>query len=230
MESTATTPANNTKQSELPSAFHLFKPSWEAIKLNIGTFLTLFLVPLVFQIVLFVSMGSSFNSQDSSTTNVHLSGSLLAMFGIILLVWLLTSPAILVTQVKSAQGSKITISDAFEQGLRLLPRLIGLGILIGLAVGIGFILLIVPGLLILKRCFLAPYVLVAEDLGVIDSIKRSNELSKQPKSVWGVLGVTMLLGLIGIIPLIGSIISFVGGLVYACAPAIRYQQLVARVN
>ena len=65
-----------------------------------------------------------------------------------------------------------------------------------------------------------------EKLGVRDSMHRSAELSKlNPGSVWGIIGVMLLIGLVNIIPILGGLASFALGGLYSVAPALRYQQL-----
>lgn len=44
-------------------------------------------------------------------------------------------------------------------------------------------------------------------------------------SIWGVIGVMFLISFVGVIPFVGWLISFVLGMFYAVAPALRYQEL-----
>lgn len=105
-------------------------------------------------------------------------------------------------------------------------RLIGLYIVTGLIIFVGFILLIIPGLIMLRRYFLAPYVMIDKNCGIREAMDRSAAISKPHSGyIWGIVGVTILISMIGIIPLIGSIVAFVMGMFYSVAPALRYQEL-----
>jgi uncharacterized membrane protein len=97
-----------------------------------------------------------------------------------------------------------------------------------LTVFIGLLLLIVPGIIFIRRYFLSHYALIDQDLSTGDSMRTSNELSKgRSMSIFGILGVDILIGIPSFIPFIGSIITFLLQVAYFCAPAIRYEQLKA---
>jgi hypothetical protein len=67
---------------------------------------------------------------------------------------------------------------------RVLP-LLGVSVLVGLGVGLGFVLLVVPGILLWTRWSVAVPVLVLERVGVVDSMRRSWELVRgRGRSVW----------------------------------------------
>ena len=105
-------------------------------------------------------------------------------------------------------------------------RMLGLYIAMGAIIGIGFVLLIIPGLFAIRRYLLAPYVMLDKKCGIKEALDKSAEMSLiNPGSVWGIIGVLILISLVGILPLIGSLAAFVLGVLYSVAPALRYQQL-----
>jgi len=79
--------------------------------------------------------------------------------------------------------------------------IIGVYILSMILTFIGFLFLIIPGLIVLLTLYLAVPAKLAENIGIIDALKRSRELTNGNR--WGILG-TLLLPLIPIM-----IISFV---------------------
>jgi len=88
------------------------------------------------------------------------------------------------------------------------------------------LLLIVPGVIAIRRYFLAPYLMLDKDLSIREAMKQSAALSKPYSgSIWGIIGVIVLLSLPSIIPVIGWAVSFVLMLLYSVAPALRYQEL-----
>jgi uncharacterized membrane protein len=105
-------------------------------------------------------------------------------------------------------------------------QMFGLYLLIGLYVFVGLILFIVPGLIMLRRYFLAPYVLLDTRCSIKEAMERSAAMTKPySKYIWGVIGVMFLIGLANVIPGIGWLIAFIFGMFYSVAPALRYQEL-----
>ncbi|HET9174512.1 MAG TPA: YciC family protein, partial [Candidatus Saccharimonadales bacterium] len=113
-------------------------------------------------------------------------------------------------------------------GSRYFLRLIGLYALIAILVVLGFLLLIVPGLIFIRRYFLAPYFLVDQDMSIHESMRESAAVSKDhAKSIWGIIGVYVIIALPTVIPLFGSILSAILQTFYSCAAALRYDELIA---
>lgn len=129
-------------------------------------------------------------------------------------------------QLDAVERRPLTFDSLWDTVKRLGWRLVGLYIVMGLVIGVGFLLLIVPGLIMLRRYFLAPYVMLDKNTGIREAMDKSAELTKlNTGAIWGVLGVMLLFGLVNIIPIIGGLASFVLGGLYSLAPAMRYHQL-----
>ncbi|HVI60719.1 MAG TPA: hypothetical protein VM535_01040, partial [Candidatus Saccharimonadales bacterium] len=142
--------------------------------------------------------------------------------------FMIVAPAMVFAQLKAAQGSKVDIDAAFQQGKKFLWRFWGLSIVVGLIILGGFILLIVPGFFMIKRYLLAPYYLVDKDLSIGEAMRASAEAGKKYSgAVWGVVGVNILISLASSIPFIGSLLGLVLNIAYYCAPAVRYEQVKA---
>ena len=96
----------------------------------------------------------------------------------------------------SANNQASTSKEMFSQVNRTILPMAGLLILSGLAITVGLILLVIPGLIIGAWFSLAPYVMVSEKLGIIDSMKRSKQLvSGHIFEMWGmILAATVLSG------------------------------------
>jgi hypothetical protein len=226
-------PAANTgtpnNASPFPSAFALFKPSWAAVKLNFWTFFGIGIAPLVLAAAAFLplySADTSFNNGSLKGTDFSLSAASIVLWSLFIIVSLFIAPALSFIQVLSAQGKKVSISEAVRGGRHFFWRWYGTMIVAGIMILGGLILLIVPGIFMIRRYFLAPYALISEDLTISQTLDRCKQISKQyGGAIWGLLGVTLLIGLVGVIPILGSIISFIANIIYYCAPAIRWEQL-----
>jgi|GEM_PF-1113425 Predicted integral membrane protein len=91
-------------------------------------------------------------------------------------------------------GHETSIGDAIKRGLSRLVTLIIAAILTGVGIGIGMIILIVPGIFLLLCWFVTIPVAAIEGLGAIDSIKRSMELTKGYR--WNILAIIIIVGII----------------------------------
>ena len=88
-----------------------------------------------------------------------------------------------------------SMSELFSAAMPYLGTLILFSILAGLAIGFGFLLLIVPGLILLTIWFVAVPSIVIESKGVFEAFGRSRELVRGEG--WSVFAV-ILLTVIGI--------------------------------
>jgi hypothetical protein len=78
----------------------------------------------------------------------------------------------------------------------------------------------------LRRYFLSPYILLDEKCSIKDAMEKSAHMTKPYSgSIWGIIGVMFLIGLVNIIPFVGWMVAFVLGALYSVAPALRYQEL-----
>ena len=225
------TPSNTNvkaKAPEVPSAFDLFKPSWEGLKLNIVELIMIFLVPTAVLALYFLIVASAVSTTGSGS--ISAVAIVLLVIGVVVTAAFaaLIGPAFIHIQLKSARMEKATYESAWATSKKFWWRYLLVSIAVGLTIGIGLLLLIVPGIIFLRRYFLSTYALIDQDLGVGDSMKRSNDLSRgRAMSIFGIIGVDILISLPNVIPVVGGLITFVLQIAYFCAPAIRYDQLKA---
>jgi hypothetical protein len=87
-----------------------------------------------------------------------------------------------------------TVGDLFSSASPAIVALIAFGILFGIGVGIGFVLLIIPGLILLTFWSLGAPAIVVEDTGPIAAFGRSWRLVRG--DAWSVFGVLLVVFLI----------------------------------
>jgi ABC-type multidrug transport system fused ATPase/permease subunit len=103
-----------------------------------------------------------------------------------------------------------SVGELIEATWPVVLPLIGAGILAGLGIGVGFLLFIVPGLILLTIWSMIAPVIVVERSGAIDAFGRSRALVKD--NGWQVFGVIFVVFLItaivsGVLGAIGAGIS-----------------------
>lgn len=103
-----------------------------------------------------------------------------------------------------------SIGDLLSSVGPVLLPLIGAGLLAGIAIGIGFLLLIVPGLILLTLWAVIAPVIVVENPGVFAAFGRSRELVRG--NGWQVFGVIVVVWLIVFVAgiILGAIGSALG--------------------
>ena len=84
----------------------------------------------------------------------------------------------------------LSVGETFERVLPSLNRIVIAGILLGIAIGIGFVLLIVPGLIVLTLWIFVIPAIVLENRGIGEAFGRSRELVRG--NGWNVFGVIVL--------------------------------------
>jgi uncharacterized membrane protein len=87
-------------------------------------------------------------------------------------------------------------------------KFVGASILVGLLIIVGFILLIVPGIVLALMYMFTTFIVIDRGLGPIDAMKESNSITRGHK--WPLLGLVCILALINIA---GAIALLVGLLV-----------------
>lgn len=154
------------------------KFGWDAMKTNFWFFVGMLLIVWVIQFVpnilkLFVTR----------TVTIELWASIIIFFIQIAAVLLSLLIGIGVTKVILGiiAGIKPTYRALFLQYSILLNYIIG-AILSGIIIGIGFILLIIPGIIISIRLQFWPYFIIDKKLGPIEALKESVRITK--KETW----------------------------------------------
>jgi uncharacterized membrane protein len=99
-------------------------------------------------------------------------------------------------------------------------KYLGASILLGLAVGLGFLLLIVPGIIFALMFMFTTFIVIDRELGPIEAMKESNRIARGYK--WNLLGfilVLVLINLLGVLALVvGLLVSIpVSSLAFAYA-------------
>jgi hypothetical protein len=128
-----------------------------------------------------------------------LTGDNLALFPVTIVVSTIVGTlyeGMVVGLVRDVQDGRrdSSVRDLIDSALPVLLPLIAVGILAGIGIGLGFLLLIVPGLILLTIWAVVAPVVVVERPGIIDAFRRSHELVRG--NGWQVFGVIIVAFLI----------------------------------
>ena len=83
--------------------------------------------------------------------------------------------------ISAAEGNQVSFGDSLATSLRVLLPLIVLALVSALGVGLGMLLLIVPGIILALMWSVAVPVLVTERKGIFESLGRSRQLTQGAK-------------------------------------------------
>lgn len=181
---------------------------------------------------------------------IGLAGLGLFLFVVIAIAALIIQAMLTALELEGAEGKTPSLKQLWVYGKKYWLRLFGLVLVIllyfiiaavaGLIVfplflligqiHIGVVLyiawMVIATLFIIQNYFLSPFVLVDQDKPIFEALTTSTKLVKgRVKHVWSVIGVSILLGVTGVLPVIGPLLSFALGALYAVAPALRYYEL-----
>jgi hypothetical protein len=218
------TKPNTNEAAKLPSAFSLFQPSLDGITRNLGTFLGIVLLPIL--ALTFLIVPALFSNIDSPIGTVFGGLTIFLSIPIIIAIALVVPPSMTILALKSTKDKDADLEDTVRSGFKFVWRYLGYNILFSLLLIGGFILFIVPGLIVLRRYLLAGYYLVDKDLGIREAMDKSAAESKPfSGAIWGLIGVIFLINLLSVFGVFGSIVGFVLSIIYTFAPAVRYHQI-----
>jgi len=99
--------------------------------------------------------------------------------------------------IVSLNGGKASFGDCFSTGIRNVLPLTGIVLLAALGIGLGFLLLVVPGVILALMWSVITPVRVAEQTGVMDTLRRSSSLTSGYKgSIFGIFVIFVVLGFV----------------------------------
>lgn len=191
---------------------------WNVMKRNVGFFIGLLIV--YYGIVFVLSGVVEFLLSENEI--LYLIGNI-----VYYIISTLLGIGLLKITLDICDNKKPSIGTLFTSGGPYLWRMIGCYILYGLIVLGGLLLLIVPGIIWALKFSLAFYLIVDQNMGVTDALKKSAELTTGVK--WELLGFGILAGLINIL---GLLLIFIG--LFATVPtttmayAYIYRRLIGK--
>lgn len=134
----------------------------------------------------------------------------------LLLVFSIVSQAVIVhAAFQDMRGRPVDLRESIGVGFNRLIPIIGLAVVMAILGGIGFMLLIIPGLILMTMWFVSMPACVVERLGALSSLGRSSQLTKGHR--WKIFGLMLLLIIVSVVMtlLTEFILGAVGGALLA---------------
>jgi uncharacterized membrane protein len=221
----------------------VLQESWDLFVKNINVFIIvvligigLYLIPAIIGWIggfAFVSTGSLVALSGSGSSSL-IWGSLLGALGfsfVMLILGLLISTVYLAATNYAVyhvvSGKTVDAWDNFKLGFKKFWTFLGMAICVGLIVGIGLLLLVVPGLIAGFFLSFSFYLLVVEDLTISKAISRSFALVKENWFLILILSLIIMAinALLGMIPFIGLIAGPFAALFGTLVLAVVYKRV-----
>lgn len=152
-------------------------------------------------------LGLAVASPDTALDALQIFQNPAAMIGggasyiVVLVLSIVLQGALIVATANDLSGKPVDFGTCINRALAKFFPLLGLGILLSLGVGAGFLLLFVPGVILYLMWMVASPVLMVEQTGVIDSFGRSRALTKGSRwQLLGLLAIFFIFSMIVAIP------------------------------
>ncbi len=220
MDQTAGSPATN--QTNNVAGFDIgtvLSKGWEAFKPDIGTFVVATLIWIF--VPALVSWGAEmiFGKDSLFYLTIDLLTQLASLF---------FAMGLIKMSLDAVKGAEVSSGTLFKDVDKFVGYL-ALNFIMGMAVVIGILFFIVPGIYLAIRFMFAPYLFIDGKAGVMDSFKLSGVMTSGVKIKLFILGLLFLfIVFLGFMALgIGFLVAFP---YVAVASAMAYQLLLSRIN
>jgi hypothetical protein len=135
-------------------------------------------------------------AQQGAAFNPGLVLTALASVLISLIMSFVLQAALVHGTIVSLNGRRASFVDCLGTGIRLFIPVLGITLLVGFGAMLGFLLFVVPGIMLLIRWIVAVPVRVAEGPGILKAMGRSAELTHGHR--WAIFGAALVFVLIAI--------------------------------
>ncbi len=214
--------ASSPRSTALTPSWNFFSKDLELLRQRIEQITVIVILP-----TLVIDLGSLL------TPSHALVGWLVLIIGVIW--WLVNIGASYYLQISAAKGKLVSTADCYKKSWRFIARIIGFTIIFTVLTLVGFLLLIVPGLIVLRRYILTTFYIVDQDMSIGQAMEHSARQTKPVAGyVWGTIGVlvvlllavTLISSLFIAIPGATVIISALLSPAYFFILALRYNDIV----
>jgi hypothetical protein len=169
-----------------PSSIHVGQVLSRAFALLSGDFAKFFILALV--------IWSPYLLFTLGVTDASSPDTMIGSLGILVLsvpLNILSQATILYGALQKMRGQEFSVGTSLAQGLARFFPILGMLICFGIGVGIGSLLLVVPGIMLLVAWYVALPACIIERMGPFQSLTRSAELTKGNR--WRIFGIMVVI-------------------------------------
>src|SRR5579884_2680703 len=186
-----------------PGGFGAYKYSKQAVKLNLGSILLVFVIGIVLNLVLDIAL------KNIGRIVVYLIGPIL-------------ETALVYLYICGVRNQKVELGESLSKGVNLWLKMLLLEILVILSIIGSLVLLVIPFFFVFPRLTLASYFLVDKDMEVVEAYKASWHNTKgHIGKIYGVVGATIAMALL-MVTIIGIPFAAYFLVMYSAAYAVLY--------
>jgi len=173
-------------------------------------FPTFFIVTLVAASpLILMPMASPKPDTDPAQASL-LAGITLVLFIVLLMLSMVSAAVVLHGTFQDMRQRPVSLIESLKVGLRRFLPLTGLAFLASLLTLLGFVLLVIPGLILYTMWFVAVAACVVERTGPCASLRRSQDLTKGHR--WKIFGLVVLILLLSFVnPILQMPLKAAGG-------------------
>jgi len=170
---------------------HVFSSAWDIFSANFARFFAIGLVVALPNLLLLMTVPTETNAFGTTPAPAALGWRVFIGLAIMMVLNLMSQAVILYIAFQYLRGQQVSMGEALQRGLARFLPILGLVILFGLGIWVGFLLLIIPGIMLMVRWSVAVPACVLEGTGPVASLGRSAALTKGHR--WKIFGIFLLI-------------------------------------
>lgn len=202
--------SKQAKTTPWSGAFAAYKPSKEAVMVNISVILVVGILAIVSQILI--------SSIIKNEAIVQILSNIVSF---------ILAPAYYIALLQGIAKKKVELQPTLQKGLNYFVQYLILNVLTGVILAASFIAFIVPFFFVLPRVILAPYYLIDQDMDAIAALKASWDQTKgHSAKVWGIIGASIVMAL-PIFTIVGIPVAIYLLLMYSAASGLLYKHITS---
>jgi MFS family permease len=164
----------------------------ESVRVLLRNFVPFMLLAVVIAIPSFIIEYLASRNPAAPGEMFNVSSVISGLVG--LLTAALTQSALTYGTLQDLRGQRAGLADCVSRGLAATPKVAIAAILWAIAIGIGWVLLFVPGVILMVMFWVYVPAIVVENSGVTECFGRSRALTRGHR--WGIFGMFLLLGVV----------------------------------
>ena len=181
----------------MPGPIKLFKDSLSIVGANFVLFLSILLIPII--VSFFTALFAPIPATGVMVTYESV------IYIILMVIYVIISILMSVALILAINDNSLTAKGAYTRAMSYFWKYVGLSLLMTIILMVGFMLLIIPGIILSVWFAFATYILILENSGIVDSLKRSREYVRG--KWWGVFGRLIVMSIL--IALLAMAISMI---------------------